>query len=232
MVISHKHKFIFIHIPKCAGNTICYSLLNNLYFDTKNDIFNLNAYKDRKNKVLNYTYLNTNTAQVFKNVKNQGNSTGLKQHDKLKKLKDYLNKKNLNINDYFKFSFMRNPWARRVSQHQFAKKLAKINKGGKWAAKISKMSFYEFITKRNDSQLNWVSDEKDNIAVDFLGSSKNLQNEFNFVCEKIGISRIHLPHRNVTKHKHYTEYYDDETRQIVAEKCAKDIEYFNYKFGE
>ena len=126
---------------------------------------------------------------------------------------------------------MRNPWERRVSQYFYAKRMAK--KDFEWAKKISAISFYEFITKRNpDSQLNWVSDKKDNIAVDFLGSGKNLQNEFNVVCEKIGISYIQLPYKNVTNHKHYTEYYNDETFKIVANNCKKDIEYFNYKFGE
>ena len=144
-------------------------------------------------------------------------------------------------NNYFKFALVRNPWDKMVSQYFFIQR----SKNEQY-----ELTFREFIlsfkscpeneyinekgiaVKFNPIQLPWILDDDGNCLVDFVGRFENLQRDFNTICDKIGILRQQLPHKNKSKHKHYTKYYDDETREIVAEKYAKDIEYFGYKFEE
>ena len=137
------------------------------------------------------------------------------------------------FHDYFKFTFIRNPWDKLLSQFFF--RVADDSQYGH-KPKRKNISFKEFLKKPfpldHAQQFSRISNENGDILVDFIGRFENLQQDFNVVCEKIGIPHQQLPHKNKTNHKHYTEYYDEETKHIVAEKYAKDIEYFGYKFGE
>ena len=135
-----------------------------------------------------------------------------------------LKKEIKNYNKYFKFTFIRNPWDRLVSW--FRSHDRRMNPGWLSRSNLEKIPEYFW-----DNQSEWIF-EGDSCLVDFVGRYENFQEDFNVVCDKIGIPRKQLPHKNKSKHKHYTEYYNDETRQIVAENYAKDIEYFGYEFGK
>jgi archaellum component FlaC len=163
---------------------------------------------------------------------------------------------NENTQKYFKFTFFRNPWDRCVSRFHYTRTKYNVNDGLNREMYKAK-SFSDFIRSESqfslstkwcrhspnlqkimqyldpfENQIDWISNEDGHVLTDFIGRVETMQNDFNTICDKIGIPRQELPHKNKSKHKHYTEYYDNETRKIVAEKYAKDIEYFGYKFGE
>jgi chondroitin 4-sulfotransferase 11 len=142
------------------------------------------------------------------------------------------------FDNYFKFTFVRNPWDRVVSFYHY-----QIKRGWDYYPFNETIAFKKFVkewlrqmpgqtTLNTNSCYDWISDENNDLLVDFIGRFENFQEDFNIVCDKIGIPQQQLPHKNKSKHKHHTEYYDDETRQIVAEQYAKDIEYFGYEFGK
>jgi hypothetical protein len=150
---------------------------------------------------------------------------------------------------YFKFTIVRNPWARLVSCYQdkiirlkpTASNLRSAKHGNnlRWQLNLQKPSFKEFleiVTKAENIQADDHWDTYHNRVVfedvDFIGRLENIQEDFNTICDKLGIPQLELPHRNKSKHKHYSEYYDDESIELVAKAYKKDIDLFGYKFGE
>ena len=140
------------------------------------------------------------------------------------------------IHTYFTFAFVRNPFERVVSAVKYANRWHK-NKGTN-----KHFEFKDFVSSLYDISTSTQSDTMHSSkygsqydftkGCDFIGRLENLQQDFNIVCDKIGIKRRQVPHRNKSPHKHYTEYYDDEILDMVSTIYAKDIEYFGYKFGE
>jgi chondroitin 4-sulfotransferase 11 len=204
-MISHEHKCIFIHIPKTGGMSI--------------------------EQALGVDLSKFHSPSTSIKIKHGTPDDWL--------YPQYWDK-------YFTFTFVRNPWARIVSSYCYIQNRSlRCDRFRGWKLKrffqrqesYSINGFRSFVKKwlpRDFKyydlwfapQLSWLSAD-----YDFIGRLENLQQDFNIVCDKIGIPRFSPSHINKTEHKHYIEYYDDETREIVAEKYAKDIEYFGYEFG-
>ena len=199
--ISHKHKCIFIHIPKTAGTSI----------------ESLGIFDDFQN---------------LSNEKVGGHKTAI----------EVRNEYSAEFNDYFKFCFVRNPWSRLLSAYIYLK-----NGGGNVKDKeiaenlLSKYSnFDEFcIGLKNDNliteiihlkpQYEFIYDSEGNALVDYIGKLESIDNDFTIICNKISYTSA-LRHERKTKHKHYSTYYTEKSKEIVASVYKKDIELFNYNF--
>jgi len=66
------------------------------------------------------------------------------------------------------------------------------------------------------------------ILVDFVGRYETLQDDFNKVCDRIGIPPLALIRHGGTNHKHYDEMYTPKTRRIVERHFKLDLKMFDY----
>lgn len=128
--------------------------------------------------------------------------------------------------NYFKFTFVRNPWAMVVSYYTFLRRRQKKNT-------VSK-TFKEFVTAYFNPMCmsGWARPFPITSEMDYIGQVENIQQDYDIICDKIGLPRTQLKHSNKTKiRKHYSEYYDNETRDYINEIYKDVIDMFNYKFN-
>tara|TARA_B110000444_G_scaffold252966_1_gene283054 strand:- start:5558 stop:6121 length:564 start_codon:yes stop_codon:yes gene_type:complete len=143
----------------------------------------------------------------------------------------YKAQKRNGFKNYFSFCFVRNPWDKIVSQYHFNREYFGMEN----------YTFEEYVHAFNEGKriswfnpdfLSWMTDDEGNVLMDFVGRFEKLQEDFDYVCDQIKIPKQELPHHVKTEDRlHYTEYYNQETQQIIADNYANDIKYFNYEFG-
>jgi len=225
-MISIKNKFIIITPPKTGSVSIVTSMMEYIEvyrkvlqhghsetFPTHSDCFD---YTDPFSTMSKHTSINEMYKRwnKYKNIHSSINEVHKRWNKRVKKLGDF--------NDYQKFGTVRNPWDRVVSWWKFRK-----IEGETLLGFLNDPSTY---TSRDMLQDHFSIDNK--IVINSYIRFENIQKDYNRVCNQIGVPTKELLHMNKSKHKHYTEYYNNETREIVAQRYKKDIEYFGYKFGE
>ncbi len=213
-MLCHEFKCIFVHVPKTAGQSI-------------------------EHVFLELTGYNWRTRQHLLLRPNDDPSLGPHRLAHLTAT-EYVSCGHVapqQFNEYFKFSFVRNPWARIVSSYKFKGVSAKIDFKTFLFSHMPEPG-WTAIYRHFIPQYDYLYDEHGNCLVDFIGKFESLQNNFDQVCRKLGITQRSLPHANKSTEnlartgKHYTDYYDDESRQFVADKYRNDIQSFDYEFGK
>jgi hypothetical protein len=230
-MISHSHKFIFIHIPKCGGTTI-ESSLKRYASDVTGYHASVRAKRLRNKELFDAldTYENYHTFSFIRNPFERILSTYAHFHS-IGKVKTNFKTFIFNVSKFLdqdfeslykqvpynhtnlKFKLPTLPPFNLLNIHKYPFEDMDANGAGNVGYHCLPQTFFPLS------------------KLDYIGKQENLQNDFNKVCSALNIETIKLPFLNKHKHKHYTEYYDDETREIVAKKYRKDIEYFGYKFG-
>jgi hypothetical protein len=96
------------------------------------------------------------------------------------------------------------------------------------------MTYNEYIkyqAKRYDAhQINMLADKNGKLQMNFIGKFENLQEDWNFICDKIGVKNKELTHRKKASKVNYDEYYIGENKELVAKLWKKDIDAFGYNY--
>ena len=216
-MISHHDKCVFVHIPKCAGQSI------EMFF-------------------LRRAGLDWATRAPFLLHANDAPALG---PDLLAHLKahHYVENKWMTaaqFNEYFKFAFVRNPWDRLASFYRYRGYDWRCSFSRFVQHHLPRQIEKDLFLC---PQVEFVNDKNGKLLVDFIGRFETLEADFATACRRIGISDALLPHVNTSRKSGlglkrwlkrrvmpYRDMYDSRSRKLVAKTYKADIEAFEYDF--
>ena len=218
MMISHRRRFIFVHIYRTAGQSISEALA---------------PYSDDPDRLIVHIPVLRRLLKrrIVTHRKLMSHNAG---HPSAKELKAALPPKV--FDNFHKFTFVRNPWDWQISvyhfvvqypshpYHEFYKSFGRFENYLEWRIKNGVQLQKEFVVSETGESL-----------VDFVGRYETLQKDFETVCKRVGIKcrlgiKCSLPHRNQSTHNDYREYYTPQTKALVARAYEEDIDFFGYEF--
>lgn len=215
MPIYHNHKAIHVHIPKSAGTTIMVPMMGD-----REDIV--------RKGIANYEYLFGN--EIYK-----GGMGRPLQHMTIKEIMTRVDDDI--FNSYFKFSVVRNPWDRMVSEFFWQKQHSLANP-------VTLDDFLEsFLTERSKEEYNTMDSDDShripaynflhvdgNLSVDKVFRYENIERDIKEISDMFGIEMKERWNSSPRGKMSYRFFYNDFTRDLVEWHFEKDIETWDYEF--
>lgn len=136
---------------------------------------------------------------------------------------------------YYKFSIVRNPWDKAVSQFSSMETREDLRGFIGMKSGDSFKKYLELIAKKKhvqwEPQVNFLRDGNGESLIDYVGRFESFTESVLHALNAIGISAKSIPHENASRRGPYQQYYDSESREMIATQYAGDIEAFGYRFA-
>jgi hypothetical protein len=216
MLLSHKYKFLFVHIAKTGGTSVR-AALNGL------------RWRDPRY----YLMLPAHKLSGF-----SGHQLGLKfpRHAHIIAAKEML--PSPFFDSLHKFAFVRNPWDLQVSSFHHIQRerpdamrgIGNFNEFMRWKFNPERPYQYHIDTSLS-LQADYLVDLHGNLLANFIGRYENLAEDFAAVVDKLELPVKALPHkRKANDRDAYKSYYEQDVVDLVAAHFARDVELLGYQF--
>lgn len=147
------------------------------------------------------------------------------------------------IKNMFKFTVVRNPWARAVSAFHYLQQVQISPDNPSYRVIDNSMSFasftryiligyknrleYPHYSRRLEAHFSFQYPRA--LLADYTAKLESIDDDWEFISSKIGCSG-QMPHVNKSNHGSYRKYYDSKTRNLVGYVYNRDIKEFKYEF--
>lgn len=211
MLISYEKQFLFIHVPKTAGNSL-------------DELLRPHAEQPQQvlvNRLLALCGIHIN---YFGPVRWRQ----FRRHVAAAVVQKHLPAEI--FQRLFKFAFVRNPWDALVSQYHY-KRLGRVHHEYRMVQHISfeEFAYWWLAVKNKMRQKPLLCNAQGEMLMDFVGRFETLDEDLDYVLQTIGLNG-RLGHQNPSKHSDYRTYYSDALAEFVGEQLAEDVELFGYCF--
>jgi hypothetical protein len=233
MIISHTHRYLFLKSVKTAGTSIEAAMSQSCSGnDVVTPLGDFSHNRDETGGAL-HRAMNADALPWWdkETIGQHVGATLMKRHLPPEIWQDYL-----------KFSIARNPWDRMVSlfawktRNDAAMKPQKrlIHKLGVHFDELAELrkNFATFVSRGFETNDRFYILDGE-LCADFMIRYENMNDDLAALTKRLGLPPLNVPRLKTgirPGQYHYSQYYDEATRNLVGDRHVHDIRLFNYRF--